>query len=63
MLHILEPSLAIIPHILKDYFDFLEQFDTTYTEDTLLSSYHIKSFNTSICHMYFTKLLNIGLKH
>ena len=58
MLHIiLEPSLSIVPHILKDYFDFLERFDTACTEDTLLSCCHIRSLNTSICHDVFYKTI------
>ena len=45
---ILEPSLSFIPHILKDFFGFLERLDTTCTEDTLLSSCDIKSLYVNI---------------
>ena len=49
MLHIiLEPSLSFIPHILKDFLDFLEQLDTTRSEDTLLSSCDVKSLYTNV---------------
>ena len=54
---ILEPSLSFIPHILKDYFDFLERLDTTCFEDTLLSSCSIKSLYTNICHDVFYKAI------
>ena len=54
MLHlIIEPSLSFVPHILKDYFDFVERLDTTYTEDTLLSKCDIRSLYTNICHDVF----------
>ena len=38
LLHIiiLEPSLSFVPHILRDFVDFLEQLDATCTEETLL---------------------------
>ena len=45
---ILEPSLSFIPHILRNFFDFLERVDSTFAEDTLLSSCNIKSFYTNI---------------
>ena len=49
MLHtILEQSLSFIPHILKDFLDFLEQLDTTCSEDTLLSSCDAKSLYTNV---------------
>ena len=32
---IIEPSLSFIPHILKDYFDFLARLDTTCIEHTI----------------------------
>ena len=56
MLHlILEPSLSFITHVLKDFFDFLERLDTTWTEDTLLSSCDFKSLY--ICHDVFYKAI------
>ena len=56
MLHlILEPCHSVIPHILKNYFDFLERLDTTCTEEALLSSCHIKSLYTNIRHDVFYK--------
>ena len=59
MLHlILEPSLSFILNILKDSFDFLERLDTTCTEDTLLSSYDIKSLYKNIRHDVFHKAID-----
>ena len=59
MLHTIhEPSLSFILHILKDSFDFLERWDTTCTEDTLLSTCDIKSFYTNIRHDVFYKAID-----
>ena len=52
---ILEPSLSVIPHILKDSFDFLECLDTTCSEDTLLSSCDIKYLYINFHHNAFYK--------
>ena len=58
MLHLIpEPSLSFIPHILKDSFDFLERLDTSYTEDSLLSSCDIKSLYTNIHNDVFYKTI------
>ena len=63
MLHlILGPSLSFIPHILKDFFDFLERLDTTSSEDTLLSSCNIKSLHTNICHNVFYQAIDYWIE-
>ena len=63
MLHIiLEPSLSCIPHILKDSFDVLERLDTTCTEDTLLSTCHIKSLYTNIRHGVFYRAIDYWIE-
>ena len=63
MLHIiLEPSLSFIPHILKYSFDFLERSDTTYTEDTLLSSSDNTSLYTNIRHDVFSKAIDYWIE-
>ena len=63
LLHIiLELSLFFIPHILKDSFHFLERLDTTYTEDTLLSSCDIKSLYTNIRHDVFYKAIDYWIE-
>ena len=63
MLHlILEPSLSVIPHILKDSFYFLERLDTTCTEDTLLSSCDIKSPYKNIHHNVFYKAIDYWIE-
>ena len=63
MLHlILEPSLSFISHILKDSFNFLGRLDTTYTEDTLLSSCDIKSLYTNIRHDVFYKAIDYWIE-
>ena len=65
MLHlILEPSVSFIPHILKNYFDFLERLDTTCTGETLtlLSSCDIKSLYANICHDVFYKAINYWIE-
>ena len=59
---ILEPSLSVIPHILKDSFDFLERFDTTCSEDTLLSSCDIKSLYTNFRHDVFYKTIDYWIE-
>ena len=52
----------IIPHILKDSFDFLERLDTICSEDTLLSSCDIKSLYTNILHDVFYKVIDYWIE-
>ena len=63
MLHrILEPSLSFMPHTLKDSFYFLERLDKTCTEDTLLSSWDIKSLYANIRHDVFYKAIDYWIE-
>ena len=45
---ILQPLVALIPHVLRDSFDLLERIDTTTQEDVYLGSCDIKSLYTNI---------------
>ena len=49
-------------HILKDYFCYLERLDTTCTEDTLLSSWDIKSLYTNIRRDVFHKAIDYWIE-
>ena len=63
MLHlILEPSLSFIPYILKDSLNFIERLDTTCSEDTLLSSFDIKSLYKNIRHDVFYKAIDYWIE-
>ena len=54
MLHIiLEPTLSMISHILRDSFDFKDHVEQSCNENTLLSSCDIKAYYTNIRHDVF----------
>ena len=49
----MEPSLAMISHIAKDYFDFKNRLDKHCSNGTTLSTCYIKLLYTSIRHNLF----------
>ena len=63
MLHIiLEPTLSMIPHILRDSFDFKDRVEQSCNENTLLSSCDIKSLYTNIRHDVFIKAIEYWIE-
>ena len=49
----MEPALSLIPQIVKDSFDFTQRLEKQCQNNTLLSTYDIKSLYTNICHDLF----------
>ena len=58
---ILLPCLDLIPHILKDSFDFIERFDQSCTEDTVIATWDIKSLYTNLRHDLFLTAIEYWL--
>ena len=50
---IMEPALSLIPHIVKDSFDFTQRLEKQCQNNTLLSTCDIKSLCTNIRHDLF----------
>ena len=50
---IMEPALSLIPHIVKDSFDFTQRLEKQCQHNTLLSTCDIKSLYTNIRHDLF----------
>ena len=54
MLHlVLQPVLEKIKHVLKDTFDFVDRFDRTMEEETIIVTWDIKSLYPNIRHDLF----------
>ena len=49
----MEPALSLIPHIVKDSFDFMQRLEKQYQNNILLSTCDIKSLYTNIRHDLF----------
>ena len=49
-------------HLSRGYFDSIAWLDTTCTEDTLLSSYYIKTLYKNIHHDVFYKAINYWIE-
>ena len=49
----MEPALSLIPHIVKDSFDFMKRLEEQCQNNTLLSASDIKSLYTNIRHDFF----------
>ena len=60
----MEPSLAMISHIAKDYFDFKNRLDKHCSNGTTLSTCYIKLIYILTSDMiFFIQQLNTGLKN
>ena len=55
---IMEPSLSLISHIVKDSFDFTQRLKKQFQSNTLLSMYDIKFLYTNIRHDLFLTAIN-----
>ena len=55
---IMEPSLSLISHIVKDSFDFTQRLKKQFQSNTLLSMYDIKFLYANIRHDLFLTVIN-----
>ena len=55
---IMEPSLSLISHIVKDSFDFTQRLKKQFQSNTLLSTYDIKFLYANIWHDLFLTTIN-----
>ena len=59
----MEPALSLVPHIVKDSFDFTQRVEKQCQNNTLLTTCHIKSLYTNICHDLFLKAIEYWIEH
>ena len=60
---IIEPALSLIPHIVKDSFDFTQRLEKQCQNNTLLSTCDIKSLYTNIRHDLFLTAIEYWIEH
>ena len=60
---IMEPALSLIPHIVKDSFDFTQRVDKQCQNNTLLSTCDIKPLYTNIRHDLFLTAIEYWIEH
>ena len=60
---IMEPALSLIPHIVKDSFDFTQRVEKQCQNNTLLSTCDIKSLYTNIHHDLFLTAIEYWTEH
>ena len=53
---IMQPALSLIPPTVKHSFDFTQRLQKQCQNNTLLSTYDIKSLYTNIHYLYFTNI-------
>ena len=58
-----EPVLSLIPHIVKDSFDFTQRLEKRCQGNTLLSTCDIKSLYTNIRHDLFLIAIEYWIEH
>ena len=59
----MEPALSLIPHIVKDSFDFTQRLKKQCQNNTLLSTCDIKSLYTNIRHDLFLTAIEYWIEH
>ena len=59
----MEPALSLIPHIVKDSFDFIQRLEKQCHNNTLLSTCDIKSLYTNIRHDLFLTAIEYWIEH
>ena len=59
----MEPALSLIPHIVKDSFDFTQRLEKQCQNNTLLSTCDIKSLYTNIRHDLFLTAIEYWIEH
>ena len=59
----MEPALSLIPHIVKDSFDFMKRLEKQCQNNTLLSTRDIKSLHANICHDLFLTAIEYWIEH
>ena len=59
----MEPTLSLIPHIVKDSFNFTQRLEKQCQNNTLLSTSDIKSLYTNICHDLFLTAIEYWIEH
>ena len=60
---IMEPALSLIPHIVKDSFDFTQRLEKQCQNNTLLSTCDIKSLYTNIRQDLFLTAIEYWIEH
>ena len=60
---IMEPALSLIPHIVKDSFDFTQRLEKQCQNNKLLSTCDIKSLYTNIRHDLFLTAIEYWIEH
>ena len=60
---IMEPALSLIPHIVKDSFDFTQRLEKQCQNNTLLSTCDIKYLYTNIRHDLFPTAIEYWIEH
>ena len=60
---IMEPALSLIPHIVKDSFNFTQRLEKQCQNNTLLSTCDIKSLYTNIRHDLFLTAIEYWNEH
>ena len=60
---IMEPALSLIPHIVKDPFNFMQGVEKQCQNNTLLSTCDIKSLYTNTCHDLFLTVIEYWIEH
>ena len=58
----MEPALSLIPHIVKDSFDFTQRLEKQCQNNTLLSTCDTKSLYTNICPDLFLTAIEYGIE-
>ena len=59
----MEPTLSLIPHIVKDSFDFIQRLEKQCYNNTLLSRCDIKSLYTNMRHDLFLTAIEYWIEH
>ena len=60
---IIEPALSLIPHIVKDSFDFTQTLEKQYQNNALLSTCDIKYLYTNIRHDLFLTAIEYWIEY
>ena len=61
--YLMEPALSLIPHIVKDSFDFTPRLEKQCQSNTVLRTSDIKSLYTNICHDLFLTAIEYWTEH
>ena len=59
----METTLCLIPHIVKDSFDFMQRLENLSQNNTLLSMCDIKSLYTNISHYLLLTAMEYWIEH